>query len=745
MKTGSSSSARSRIRGTVKNGDGLYTDLAEFQGTALWIQRVDDDWQFSGDSVRFLSKGAGLTRVSPTVTIETAVEHLDLATVIEISQAVSSEMVLEKLVDRLMRTAVEHAGADRGLLFGSQSEELDIEAEANARGEDVVVQVQQRGTRIIAAFPVSLIRHAIRTRETVVLNDVSSQNPFSTDPDIVQRRIRSILCLPLINRGKLLGILYLENHLAPRVFSSAHVTVLKVLASQAAISIANSRLYRDLEESEYKLRQIVDAVPGLIWSTDPEGVVTHVSQRLLDYSGTRFEDHNDQGWQRLVHPDDLPAIAKAYYRAIQTGTSYHGVLRFRRADGEFRWHHARFEALRDRQGRIIQWYGLSIDVEEAKQAEDRLRRSEAWLSQAQRLSHTGFWVYDATKMLYVYWSDESYRIWGFDPLRGLPSRDDMWQRIHPDDREKVQDTFQHAMRHRSDFTAEFRIRLPDGTVKYLEGTSQLIYSQLGALVEAFTTTVDVTQRRRAQDEHEKLRQLESDIAHINRVSMMGELAASLSHEILHPIATARNNARAGMRFLEMRPPNLDEAREALGCIVRDADRAKEIVGRIRSQIKKAPPRKECFALNDAINEVIVMVRSAIAKNGVSVGTRLMHGPVPVHGDRVQLQQVLVNLILNAVEAMSSVEGGPRELSIGTESCQTGDILVAVRDSGPGIDPASLERVFEPFYTTKTSGVGMGLSICQTIINGHGGRLWAGANEPRGAVFQFTLPVAEEDS
>jgi C4-dicarboxylate-specific signal transduction histidine kinase len=255
----------------------------------------------------------------------------------------------------------------------------------------------------------------------------------------------------------------------------------------------------------------------------------------------------------------------------------------------------------------------------------------------------------------------------------------------------------------------------------------------------------VTERKRAQDERERLRQLEADLAHINRLSMMGELAASLSHEILHPIATARNNARAGMRFLEMSPPNLTEVRDALGCVVRDADRAKDIVGRIRSQIKRAPPRKERFDLNEAINEVIVMVRSAIAKDAISVSTRLMDGLVPVQGDRVQLQQVLVNLILNAVEAMSSVEEGTRELSIRTEQNQPGGILVAVHDSGPGIDSVNFDRVFEPFYTTKTSGVGMGLSICQTIINGHGGRLWMSANEPRGAVFQFTLPAAQEDS
>jgi signal transduction histidine kinase len=201
-----------------------------------------------------------------------------------------------------------------------------------------------------------------------------------------------------------------------------------------------------------------------------------------------------------------------------------------------------------------------------------------------------------------------------------------------------------------------------------------------------------------------------------------------------------------MRFLEMSPPNLDEVREALGCVVRDADRAKDIVGRMRDQIKKAPPRKERFDLNEAVNEVIATVRSAIAKNRIAVSTHFLDGLVPVEGDRVQLQQVVLNLILNAVEAMSSVEKRTRELSIRIGQGEAdGGVLVEVRDSGPGVDPGNLERVFEHFFTTKTSGVGMGLSICRSIINAHGGQMWASANEPRGAVFQFTLPATQADS
>jgi signal transduction histidine kinase len=255
----------------------------------------------------------------------------------------------------------------------------------------------------------------------------------------------------------------------------------------------------------------------------------------------------------------------------------------------------------------------------------------------------------------------------------------------------------------------------------------------------------MTDRKRAQEEGERLRQLEADLARMNRVSMMGELAGSLAHEITQPIGSARNNARAAMNFLDKQPPDLGEAREAIGSVVNDTDRAGGIIDGIRAHIKKAPPRTDRFDLNVAINEVIVLARSAIADNSVSLQTRLADGLFPMLGDCVQLQQVVLNLILNAVEAMGSVEAGVRQLLISTEQDRASGALVAVRDSGPGIAPEHLERVFEAFYTTKSGGTGMGLSICRSIIDAHGGRLWAEANEPRGTVFQFTLPSAGGDS
>jgi len=258
------------------------------------------------------------------------------------------------------------------------------------------------------------------------------------------------------------------------------------------------------------------------------------------------------------------------------------------------------------------------------------------------------------------------------------------------------------------------------------------------------TGTDVTALMLAQEEHERLRQLESDLAHMNRVSVVGELTASLAHEITQPIAAARNNARAAMHFLDRNKPDLGEIREALASIVDDADRAGDIIDRIRDHIKKAPPRKSRFDLNDAIDEVIGLAQSAITTNGVSVRTRLTEALSSIEGDRVQLQQVVMNLILNAVEAMSTIEVGPRELYVSTEQIQPDGVLVSVRDSGPGIDPDHVDRVFQAFYTTKPSGVGMGLSISQSIIDAHGGRLWADTNISGGAVLRFSLPGAGKE-
>jgi len=498
------------------------------------------------------------------------------------------------------------------------------------------------------------------------------------------------------------------------------------------------RAEETLRASEYKLRQIIETVPAMFWVMGHDGETVHVNQRVLDYVGRPFEDFQRGGWTEHLHPDDALETERAFYHAIETGTSHDSVLRVRRADGEYRWHQSRAEPLRDRQGRIVEWYGLTVDIDDRKKAEEALRESEARSRSALdgiaglvsviepngKLETVNRQVLD-----YFGRSLEFLKSWGTNDA------------VHPEDLPRVLELYKRAMTSGIPFNFELRMRRFDGEYRWFDNRGVPVRNDSGGIARWYVLNTDIEDRTRALAQ---LEQMQSDFAHMNRVSMMGELAASLSHEITQPIASARNNARAAQNFLDKQPPDLGQVREALSCVVGDTDRAGHIIDRIRDHIKKAPPRKEHFDLNEAINEVIVLGRTAIIKNGVLVQTRLSEGLFPVHGDRVQLQQVVLNLLLNAVEAMGSVEAAPRELLISTKQDHT-CVLVAVHDSGPGIHPEHLDRVFKSFYTTKPRGTGMGLSICRSIVDAHGGRLWAEANEPRGAIFQFILPAVQAGS
>jgi PAS domain S-box-containing protein len=554
--------------------------------------------------------------------------------------------------------------------------------------------------------------------------------------------LRAAFGFPILLGAEVLGVIEFFSR-EIRQPDQELLNVLATIGSQIGQFIGRKRGEKALRESEAKIRRLVDANIIGIFIWDFDGRILEANEAFLDIVGYDSEElvAGNIRWTELTPPEWRDRDTRLIQEQKATGTLRPFEKEYFRKDGS-RVPVLIGTATFEESG--SQGVAFVIDLTERKRAEEALRRNEDWLAQAQRLSHTGSWVYSATTMRYLYWSDENYRIWGFDPLQGPPSREILWQRVHPDDRNLLWEQFHEALRQKKDFPAAYRIVLPDGTVKYLEATTHFEFSSLGALVETISTHVDVTEQQRAQEEHERLHQLESDLAHMNRLSMMGELAASLAHEIAQPIATARNNARAAMHFMDRSPPGLGQLREALACVVDDADRAGNILDRIRDHIKKAPPRKERVDLNQAINDVIALARDAIIENDISIQTHLTERLPDVQVDCVQLQQVVLNLILNAVEAMGSVGNGARELSISTEQHHAGGVLVAVRDSGPGIDPERLDRVFDAFYTTKSSGVGMGLSICRSIINAHGGRLWADVNASGGAVFQFTLPSAEEE-
>ena len=491
-----------------------------------------------------------------------------------------------------------------------------------------------------------------------------------------------------------------------------------------------------------QLQATLNVIPAHTWYASPSGGLTFVNKRTADYLGLpkdhplRFGIDVGAQWDAhlpFVHPDDRAETQENWSTRLRTGEGGEGSFRVRNAQGGYRWFLSRAEPLRAGDGTLLHWVGVNLDIEELKCAQEALRESERSARSALDgiagliavLAPNGE-LETANRQLFEYFGRS------LEWLKNGGTSD----MVHPEDLPRILELVKRGIASGIPFNFELRLRRFDGEYRWFDNRGVPIRDDSGRIARWYVLLTDIEDRIRALA---RLEQMQSDFAHMNRVRVMGELVASLSHEITQPIASARIYARAAQNFLDMQPPDLGEVREALAGIVGNADRAGDIIGRIREQIKKTPPRKERFDLNAAINEVIVLGRSAIINNGVLVQTRLSEGLFPIYGDRVQLQQVILNLLLNAVEAMGSREAGARELLISTEQDRTG-LLVAVRDSGPGIDPSHLERVFDAFYTTKSSGMGMGLSICRSIIDAHGGRLWAEANEPRGTIFQFTLPA-----
>ena len=381
---------------------------------------------------------------------------------------------------------------------------------------------------------------------------------------------------------------------------------------------------------------------------------------------------------------------------------------------------------------------LTKEVLQRQRAEEALLRSEAYLAEGQRLTHTGSWACNIATREILHSSEEHSRLYGLDPERGIPSFEEFHQRIHPEDRDRVTETLERASRAGTDVELHFRVVLPEGTMRYMHGVGQPVLKPSGDTGEFVCTLMDVTERKLAREERERLRQAQADLAHINRVTTMGELTASLAHEIKQPISAAVINAKTCLRWLGRDDPDVAEAREAASRIVKDVTRAADIIGRISLLFKKGALQREFIDVNELIREMIILLRSEASRYSISIRTELAEDLFKVMADRVQLQQVFMNLMLNGIDAMKETSGGS-ELTIKSEA-DDGQLLISVSDTGAGLPSEQADQIFKAFFTTKDNGTGMGLPISRSIIESHGGRLWAAGTPGRGATFQFTLPA-----
>jgi PAS domain S-box-containing protein len=583
-----------------------------------------------------LNPQLGVPAPAPAVTsaIGTQVDHLDLATLIKVSHALSGEIILEKLVHTLMRTAIEHAGAERGLLIIPRDDEYRIESEATTSGDTVIVNVRERSVTG-SALPESVLRYVTRTKQNVILDDASVQNRFSEDEYFRQRRSRSVLCLALVKQAKLVGVLYLENSLAPKVFTPNRLTIIELLASQAAISLDNARLYAGLAQLNYDLTQ--------------ENSDRRRAEEALRASEQRLQDIIDNT-SAAIFVKDLG-------------------LRYLLINSEFeRRHNVRRDEIRGKSDFDILPYEVAKEV----------RANDVQVIEA-----------------------------------GTPLQ---FEEVVPSEQGN-----------RCNICSKFLLRDRNGKPYAVCGIA-----------------TDITERRQAED---ALQQAQAEIARVSRMTTMEQLAASIAHEVNQPLAAIVTSGNACLNWLVASPPNLRKARGAVERIVRDGNRASDVLKRVRALLRKAPLVKSAVNVNEVIQEVLALVAGELRKQHVELSTELGLNLPAVTGDFVQLQQVLLNLVMNAIESMTNTTQRPRVLHIRSRldhNAGQSAVLVAVRDSGVGLTPEQMVQAFEAFYSTKSEGMGMGLWICRSIIEVHGGQLTARSNDTGGATFQFVLPSSTED-
>jgi PAS domain S-box-containing protein len=494
-----------------------------------------------------------------------------------------------------------------------------------------------------------------------------------------------------------------------------------------------------LAKAERELRRTLDSIPTLAWRTRADGYAEYLNKRWLDYTGISQEQALGWEWQAAIHPDDRPALHYAWLGMLETGKPGEVEARMRRSDGSYRWFLFRSEALRDEAGAIVAWYGTNTDIEDRKQVENAWQRSQAYSAEAQKLSQTGSFAWDVATRHY-FWSEQTYQILGFD--RSIrPSISLVVQRTHPDDRFIMEHELDRSAQKAPYHDFEVRLLMPDRQIKHIHLLAHRITYESGN-EEVVGAVMDITDARKSQ---ETLHAAQTALAHASRVATLGEISATIAHEVNQPLAAIVANGQACLRFLSREKPNLDDVRGAVEWIVKDGNRAGDVIRRVRGLMKKAVTEKAPLDVNDLVNEVTALLRRELAAQRVTPQLELAPSVPPIVGDRVQLQQVIINLVMNGAEAMQATSDQSPRLVVRTYQDGADRVVVAVEDSGPGVASENADRVFDPFFSTKPGGLGMGLSICRSIVEAHGGRLWSSPNAGSGATFQFALPPRRENA
>ena len=502
------------------------------------------------------------------------------------------------------------------------------------------------------------------------------------------------------------------------------------------------RLIEELRLSENYLSEGQRLAHMGSWAFNPSGFFEFWSQELFKVYGLDPQKGAPtlEEYLATLHPQDRDSMADTIERMRAERSGCDVKKRIVRPDGELRY--IRCVGIPVVEGEVLKGFlGTAMDITEQELLTQELERRQAHLAEAQKLTHTGSWAWRLADRKIMHLSEEWYRIYGFDPVEGAPTWEEYFERVHSEDRLKWKDEGERAIAEKADYDHDFRILLPNGIVKWIHTVGHPVLSNIGDLEGFVGSSTDITELKSGEQEREKLRQLEADLAHTNRVSTLGEMAASLAHEIKQPIAAAITSANSCIEWLAHEPPNLDRARAAAARIDKYGNRAAEIIDRIRSFYKKSPPQRGLVDVNGIIQEMLTLLKGEADRCSVTMRTELAAEPPKIKADRVQLQQVFMNLMVNGIEAMKDSGG---ELSVKSE-LQDGQLQFSVRDTGVGLPEEKMDQIFSAFYTTKSQGSGMGLAISRSIVESHGGRLWASANSGGGATFHFTLPIQVTES